>query len=123
MKFLFDTAALYGYDVKEYKERLFILHIFQLAFCSHRIVKKVYRRILNWDEYVNELPEDINYFEWRSFQQEYRDYMDIAKLLQMLPDIGAIFGVYANYKLMDRLGETAMNAYRLRACKIVKNNI
>lgn len=33
----------------------------------------------NWDEYVNSLPEDINDFDWRTFQQEYRDYLDLAK--------------------------------------------
>ncbi|SMP32069.1 EcsC protein family protein [Laceyella tengchongensis] len=32
MKFLFDAASLYGFDVKDYRERLYILHIFQLAF-------------------------------------------------------------------------------------------
>src|SRR5829696_3380352 len=34
IKMLFDIAALYGFDVKDYKERVYILHIFQLAFSS-----------------------------------------------------------------------------------------
>lgn len=114
MKFLFDTASFYGFDVKEYRERLYILYIFQLAFCSQKKRVETYRLIANWENYIKELPEDINDFNWRSFQQEYRDYLDIAKLLQLVPGIGAVVGAYANYKLMDRLGNTAINAYRLR---------
>jgi len=48
------------------------------------------------------------------FQQEYRDYLDLAKLLQFIPIIGAAFGAYANYKLLDELGETAMNCAYLK---------
>lgn len=114
MKFLYDTAALYGYDVKDIKERLYILYIFQLAFSSqeHRI--QIYRQIINWDEKMREQSPDMDNFDWRSFQQEYRDYMDLAKLIQLLPGIGAVAGAYANYKLLNELGETAMNAYRMR---------
>ena len=42
---------------------------------------------------------------------------DLAKLLQFIPVIGAVFGAYANYKLLGELGETAVNAYRLRIIK------
>ena len=49
-----------------------------------------------------------------SFQQEYRDYIDLAKLLQLLPGIGAFVGAYVNNKLVDKLGEYAMYAYRMR---------
>lgn len=114
MKFLFDVASIYGFDVREYKERLYILYIFQLAFCSQKKRIETYRLIANWGKYTKELPENINDFNWRSFQQEYRDYLDLAKLLQLVPGIGAVVGAYANYKLMDKLGETAINAYRLR---------
>lgn len=114
MKFLFDTASLYGFNVSDYKERLYILYIFQLAFSSEERRNEIYEYLLDWDNYVKKLPEDINEFEWRTFQQEYRDYIDLAKMLQLLPGIGAVIGACANYKLMDKLGETAMNAYRLR---------
>lgn len=114
MKFLFDTASLYGFDVRDYRERLYILYIFQLAFSSQEKSVEVYNKILDWDNYSKGLPLDINAFDWKSFQQEYRDYMDIAKMLQMIPVIGAAFGAYANYRLLEKLGETAMNAYRLR---------
>lgn len=114
MKFLFDTASLYGFDVKEYRERLYILYIFQLAFSSQKKRREIYRLIYNWENYIKRLPKDINDFNWRSFQQEYRDYMDLAKLLQLVPGFGAVVGAYANYKLIDRLGQVAINSYRLR---------
>ena len=69
---------------------------------------------MNWDTYSKTLPEDLEQFEWRDFQQEYRDYIDIAKMAQLVPIIGAPVGVIANYRLIRKLGITAMNAYRMR---------
>lgn len=114
IKLLFEIAAIYGYDTKDYKERLFILHIFQLAFSSAKHRKKVFLEMMNWDKKVHEMPVDINQFDWRSFQQEYRDYIDLAKLAQLVPVIGAPVGAVANYQLMKKLGRTAINAYHLR---------
>lgn len=114
MKMLFDIAVLYGYSVKDYKERLYILHIFQLAFSSQQHRSQVYQQISNWDKKVHQLPDDINQFDWRPFQQEYRDYIDLAKLAQLIPGIGAVVGVVVNYRLIKKLGDTAMNAYRMR---------
>lgn len=114
LKFLFDAATLYGFDVRDYKERLYILYVFQLAFSSQESRNKVYEKIQNWDTEVQILPTDVESFDWRSFQQEYRDFIDLAKMLQLFPGIGAVVGAYANYKLMNSLGDTAMNAYRLR---------
>lgn len=114
MKFLFETASIYGFDVRKFEERLYILYIFQLAFSSKEKTKEIYYNILNFDRNLKLLPENYNEFDWKSFQQEYRDYIDIAKLLQFVPAIGAVVGAVANYKLLDKLGETAINAYRLR---------
>lgn len=111
MKFLFATAAIYGFDVHNKEERLFILHVFQLAFSSdnHRI--HTFDIVQHWDTKYRHVIHDV---DWRIMQQEYRDYIDLVKMLQMLPGIGAVVGAYANYNLLDHLGETAMNAYRLR---------
>ena len=114
IKFLYDAASIYGFDVRDYKERLYILKIFQLAFSSQTSVNKVFNEMENWEEYSKLLPSSLELFNWREFQQEYRDYIDIAKLLQLVPGIGAVVGAYANSKLMDKLGVTAMNAYRMR---------
>ncbi|TWW01456.1 EcsC family protein [Chitinophaga pinensis] len=117
MKMLFDLAALYGYNTDDYKERLFILHIFFITFSTQDFRNKLYPVIADWDNYSRDLPEDINAFDWRNFQQQYRDYLDIAKLLQLMPVIGAAVGAYVNHRLTDKLGQSAMNAYRLRLLK------
>ncbi len=114
LKLLFDIAALYGYSVSDYKERLYLLHIFQLAFSSAKERKKVYLQMVNWEAQKEQLPDDINQFNWRTFQQEYRDYIDLAKMAQLIPVIGAPVGAIVNYRLLEKLGVTAMNAYRMR---------
>jgi hypothetical protein len=114
MKLLHEIAATYGHDVKAYKERIFILHIFQLTFSSQKHRNSIVRVIENWEAEEQNLPADINDFDWRTFQLEYRDYIDLAKLLQLVPGIGAPIGAYVNHRLTQKLGNTAMNAYRLR---------
>jgi len=96
LKLLFDIAAMYGYDVKNYKERVYILHIFELAFSSHQHRKEVYLKMIDWDEKSKSLP---------------------AKMAQLIPVIGAPVGAVANYHLIKKLGITAMNAYRMRLMK------
>jgi uncharacterized protein (DUF697 family) len=114
IKLLFEIAALYGFDTKDYRERLYILHIFQLAFSSKVGSQKVYQQLQNWDQKLIVLPESADQFDWQTFQQEYRDYIDLAKMAQLLPVVGAAVGAVANYQLLQKLGKTAMMAYRLR---------
>ena len=114
MKMLFEIAALYGYDTSRYQERVYMLHIFELCFSSAMHRNRIYDILARWQAHEKQLPADINDFDWRSFQQEYRDYIDIAKLLQLVPGIGAAVGALVNHRLTNRLGETAMNAYRMR---------
>lgn len=111
IKLLFDIAALYGHSGKDFRERLYILAIFQLAFSSPVHRHEVFAGLADWDA------RDVGTlqaFDWRRFQQEYRDYIDLAKLAQLLPLVGAPVGMIVNYRLLDRLGETAINAYRMR---------
>ncbi|WIY62247.1 EcsC family protein [Bacillus arachidis] len=108
IKFLFDAATMYGFDTSKEEERLFILHVFQLAFSSDNHRKEIWKAIETWDT------EKENHMDWEKFQQEYRDYIDLAKMLQLVPIIGAPVGAYANYQLLQRLGEVTMNCYRLR---------
>ena len=124
LKMLFEIAALYGYDVKDYKERVYILYIFQLAFSSQQGRNEVYKHLGNWQGYSSTLPHDVEEFDWRTFQQEYRDYIDLAKMAQLIPVIGAAVGAIVNYQLINQLGDTAMNCYRMRkisALKIIKH--
>lgn len=110
MKFLFEAATVYGFDTDEYEERLFILHIFLLAFSSEEKRKVTLQVMENWEQQKHLIGD----MDWRDFQQEYRDYIDLVKMFQLLPGIGAMVGAVANYNLLDQLGETAMNSYRLR---------
>ncbi len=114
LKLLFEIANLYGFDVDDYKERVYLLHIFELAFSSDVHRKSVYLKMTDWENKKQQLPKDIHQFDWRNFQQEYRDYIDIAKMAQLIPVIGAPVGLLVNYRLIKKLGSTAMNAYRMR---------
>lgn len=114
MKMLFEIASIYGYDTSRYQERVYMLHIFELCFSSTNHRNRVYAILADWENHEKILPENIQDFNWRSFQQEYRDYIDIAKLLQLIPGIGAAVGAIVNHRLTEKLGRTAMNAYRMR---------
>ncbi|MCL1997478.1 MAG: EcsC family protein [Turicibacter sp.] len=109
VKFLFDCCKLYGFNPDEKMERLFILHVFQLAYCGDARRLELFPIIKNWNDHAGQIELD-----WEKLQIEYRDYMDIAKLLQMLPIVGAAAGGAANHALMKKLKTTAMNCYRLR---------
>jgi len=113
MKMLFEIAASYGYDVKKFDERLFLLYIFKLTFSSQSTRQTTIGIIENWEEFVCSIP-NTDEFDWRGFQLEYRDYMDLAKLAQLIPIIGAGVGAIANYQLAKKLGETAIYCYRIR---------
>jgi len=117
MKFLFEAAAIYGFDTNEYEERLFILHVFQLAFSKDEKRKETFHVIEDWEKQKLVLKD----MDWQVFQQEYRDYIDLIKMFQLVPGFGAVVGAYANYNLLDHLGETAMNCYRLRTASSREN--
>jgi hypothetical protein len=113
VKMLFEIAALYGYSGRDLKERVIVLRIFQLAFSSARHRPEALAAL----EAAMRAPDDpdvLKAFDWRKFQLEYRDYIDVAKLAQLLPLVGAPIGAVVNWRLTQRLAETAMNAYRLR---------
>jgi uncharacterized protein (DUF697 family) len=114
MKMLFEIAAIYGFNVANYKERIYLLYIFELTFSNQSHRNKIFSILENWSTHQHKLPADINDFDWRSFQQEYRDHIDLAKLLQLVPGIGAPVGALVNHRLTNRLGEFAMNAFRMR---------
>jgi len=114
IKLLFEIAAIYGYDVKNYKERLFMLYLFKMAFSSRLKQQEVLEHLVHWQRYSQALPDDLEHFDWRDFQLEYRDYIDLAKMAQLIPFVGAVVGVVANKQLTQQLVITAMNGYRLR---------
>ena len=114
LKLLFEIAACYGYSGESYQERIYILRIMQLAFSSDAHRRNVYLQMVDWERQAAELPSSLADFEWRAFQQEYRNYIDLAKLAQLLPVVGAPVGFLVNSQLLKKLGETATQAYRMR---------
>ena len=114
IKMLYEIAAIYGYDTNDYYERLYMLHVFQLAYSSPPNNQPLLKRMTHWSKAKDQLPKKLDDFAWQRFQQDYRDYMDIAKLLQILPGVGALFGAAANHHLVDQLTTTAIFAYRMR---------
>jgi uncharacterized protein (DUF697 family) len=117
MKFLFELAHLYGYHTVDYRERLFLLYVFQLAFSAPDKRRALLWKIKNWREVEKQLPPEQEYLEtidWEQFQREYRDAIDFRKMLQLVPLIGAVVGAWANYGLVEELGVTGMNCFRMR---------
>ena len=121
MKMLFEIASHYGHETHDYKERIYLLYIFQLTFSSQERRNEIYHLVEDWDKKKETLPPDLHGFDWRTFQLEYRDYIDIAKLLQLIPGVGAIAGAFVNHRLTNKLGKTAINAYRMRMPEFKQN--
>lgn len=118
LKFLFELAHAYGYSTDDYRERVYLLHVFQLAFSSPERRAVVWDKIKRWNEIAEQMPPartphqgDV---DWMQLQQEYRDTIDFRKMLQLVPGIGAVIGAWANYGLLEELGEVGMNCYRYR---------
>jgi hypothetical protein len=113
MKFLFELAHIYGFDTQDPTERLYILHVFHLAFSGPQARSELFARIKRWDSATRgEL--SLKSFDWDQFQREYRDAIDFRKMLQLVPGIGAVVGAWANYGLLQELGAAGMNCYRMR---------
>jgi hypothetical protein len=108
VKFLFDCAKYYGFDVNQESEKLFILYVFQLAFCNDQRRAELFPVVNHW---ADGPPDKV---DWEAFQTEYRNYIDLAKLTQLLPVVGSVAGATANHSLMKKLKTTAMNCYRMR---------
>ena len=112
IKLLFDLSAIYGHEADRFEERLYVLALFQLAFSGAEHRAAIFHTLEDWDG--RDHPADFEHFDWRTFQREYRDYIDLAKMAQMIPVVGAPIGAFVNWRLLERLGETAVNGYRMR---------
>ena len=110
VNYLYALSGIYGFNPRELSERIYLLLVFQLAFSSVDKKKELLPAILNWER-EKERYEEI---DWDAFQQEYRDTIDLIKMFQLIPGFGAAVGAYANHQLLDQLGETAQNAFRMR---------
>lgn len=121
VRMLSEIVAAYGWGGGSARERLFLLHIFHLAFASARRRPEALAELEAWIASAAQMQPptddqagDLATYDWRTFQIEYRDHIDLAKLAQMIPLVGAPIGAVVNWRLTDRLGETAIMACRLR---------
>ena len=113
MKMLFDIAAIYGFDTAKPEERIFLLRVFILPFCSASYRRQTFKEMYAPPAVLtDQKPGEA--IDWQRYQQEYRDAIDIPKMLQLVPGIGAFVGASVNHRLTKKLGEWAKNAYRKR---------
>ena len=113
VRMLGDIVAAYGWGGGSVRERLFVLHIFHLAFASARRRPEALADLEKWLADIDQ-PQVLTDYDWRTFQIEYRDHIDLAKMAQLLPLVGAPVGAVVNWRLVERLGETAIMACRMR---------
>jgi hypothetical protein len=111
MKMLFKIARLYGYDTKDFRERIFLLYIFQMTFTRQSRRQELYPTLVNWEEESQQFT-DINAFDWRRFQQEYRDYIYVAKLFKLIPCVGAAVVAIFNHRHTKQICTMSINANR-----------
>ena len=113
VRMLADVVAVYGWGGGAPEERLFLLHIFHLAFASPKRRPGALDALEEWIAGAGSRGSVADY-DWRRFQQEYRDYIDLAKMAQLIPVVGAPIGAVVNWRLVEKLGETAVMACRMR---------
>lgn len=114
IRMLFEIGAIFGYDLKDEKERLYSLMIFRTVFSSPLLREEKVKSLIAFHSAHKTMSNPLDTIDWRAFQQEYRDYLDLAKLLQFVPGVGIVIGAAVNRSLLKELGEGAINAYRLR---------
>lgn len=107
LKMLQEIARSFGYDIREKKERIYLLKVFILAFSGDRCKKRTYLEVINYENNFSDV-------DWQELYHEYKEKVDFKKMLQIIPGFGALIGAWANYGLIEELGETARNCYRLR---------
>lgn len=119
LKFLSEAAQIYGFDIRNFSERLFFLKVFQLAFSSDESRSRIYYQVKHWNENIinmNDVTSEGS-LDWLDFYKEYKESIEFKKMLSFVPIIGAVFNGWGNYSLLEELGKTAKNSYRIRLLK------
>lgn len=114
IKLLQDIAAYFNKNGNDVHEKIFLLLVLQVAFSSDTVRRETMHKIVDFEQEKAQLPASVEGVDWLTLQQQYRDYLDIAKLFQMLPLIGAVVGTVVNWRLVNHLGKTAIQCYRIR---------
>ncbi len=117
VQLLFDVAALYGFDLNDYRERLFVLYIFQMAFSTKGMRSNAFDMLISFEKKKSQLPEQLENFDLSDFQKIFKENIDPTKMAQMTPYLGPAIGLVTNWRLVKKLSNTAIQAYRLRYFK------
>lgn len=62
----------------------------KFAFSSEEKRKEGLRKLLHWEEYSKQIPEQKQYLQtidWKELQLEYRNHIDLVKMLQLIPGL------------------------------------
>ena len=113
MRYLHELAGIYGFDASHYGERIYMLYIFQLTFSSSLIRRKTFLLMQAWPTQGKDVIKQGEW-DWQTFQQEYRDAIDLAKLFQLVPGIGGAVGAVVNHSLFSQLAINGQQAYHMR---------
>jgi uncharacterized protein (DUF697 family) len=117
LKMLQEISLLFGYSLTDFDERLYIVKVLQLEFSSKEYKKKYWVELKKLAELQDGLAcktHSWKAFNWEEFYMEYKQSIELVKLFQMIPGLGAIVGAWANYSFLEDLGETAILCYELR---------
>jgi hypothetical protein len=126
LKLLQELSTNYGFNAKEFSERMFMIKLFQFAYSIEYLKFQRYEELRDWqpsrtEEKTNSLFTDGT--DWRAFATEYRDAIDMRKLLQIVPGIGAVVGAIANRSILDDLAQAAIRIYQLRVIKELDSSL
>lgn len=115
-KLLQELATIYGYDIKDFEERMYMVKIFQLSFAGDAARKRIYEELKEWPNRKLQISHDTyqNVMAWREFYAEYRESTEFRKMLQFIPGLGAIVGAWANQSIVEDMAATAVHVYRMR---------
>lgn len=115
LRLMQELANLYGYDLTQIEERVFVLKVIQLQFSEKNVRWNVWQELQDWElEGLSESKLSKHDFDWEEFYLEYKRSIELPKLLQIIPGLGAIVGAWANHSFLEELGQTAMLCYEQR---------
>lgn len=114
LKVLQEMALLYGFDPRDEKERVFIIHCLQFAFAEGGGKRAVLNELeSSWgEESMKKTASQLK--GWREVFQTYRDHIGWKKLLQTVPIAGILVGAFLNRSMIGQVADTGQMFYKKR---------
>ncbi|WP_081791975.1 EcsC family protein [Caldalkalibacillus mannanilyticus] len=124
LKMLQELAVHFGYSMENLEERIFLIKVLQLQFSKGECKRKTWEEIKNWEKNaVFQEWSSWEDFNWEEFYMEYKQSIELLKLFQMLPGLGAVVGAVANHSFVLELGNTAILSFQLRKIQEIQGNL